>query len=568
MGDWSPCRSWLTPEPIESSFQWRAPDTVNQLPLFIADGGMSIQLSRWGLIGLAVAIVLYMLALLAVSIYASTQVKDEQDFLVAGRRLPLHLSWGALMATWFGSSAIIGASKAAWESGLSGVILDPFACSATLLFTGLVFASPLWRSNLFTIADFYRKKFGHRAEYLACLIQLTTFFCWIASQYIALGSVLQAYFGMNAVVAIVGSAIVVTIYTLIGGMWSVTLTDAIQIVVALIGLVILGYAVMAHIGDGNVFTGVQTVLAKQPPERLMFVPDWTTFGLLAAIGTFLTGLLGNVPGQDLQQRVFTANSPRTASLACILSAAVYFPFGLIPVLLGLAAFSLGMQMPEHDTDGHMLLPMLAARFLHEGLVIVFVLAVISIIVSVACSATISEATILASNVLGRVKLFEGRHLLLDRICVVLVTIGSVILAFSGESIMSLLDIQLSIAMVALFVPLVMGVFSRPRNEICGVLAMLLGGGIWGLRYVFETFWYPVPEGFSYARYPEFVFDTLGGAGGGLIAQLGYWYAWIPSDIQGLVMSFVGYYIGQYCFRHTPGHFDGDIAPEPETLSAA
>lgn len=533
-----------------------------ELSFFLADGGMSIQLSRWGLIGLAVALVLYMLALLAVSIYASTQVKDEQDFLVAGRRLPLHLSWGALMATWFGSSAIIGASKAAWESGLSGVILDPFACSATLLFTGLVFASTLWRSNLFTIADFYRKKFGHRAEYLACLIQLSTFFCWIASQYIALGSVLQAYFGMNPIVAIIGSAIVVTIYTLIGGMWSVTLTDAIQIVVALIGLVILGYAVMAHIGEGNVFAGVQNVLAKQTPERLMFVPDWTAFGLMAAIGTFLTGLLGNVPGQDLQQRVFTAKNPRTASLACILSAAVYFPFGLIPVMLGLAAFSLGIQMPENDTDGHMLLPMLAAQFLHEGLVIVFVLAVISIIVSVACSATISEATILASNVLGGVKMFKGHHLLLDRVCVVLVTIGSVILAFSGESIMGLLDIQLSIAMVALFVPLLMGVFSRPRNEICGLLAMLVGGAVWGLRYAYEFFWLVPPEDLSYARYPEFVFDKLGGSDGGILAHLGYWYSVIPADIQGLVMSFVGYYIGQYCFPHTPGHFDGDSSSEP------
>lgn len=535
---------------------------MTQLSLLLADGGSSIQLSQGGLIGLAIALVLYMLALLAVSIYASTQVKDEQDFLVAGRRLPLHLSWGALMATWFGSSAIIGASKAAWETGLSGVILDPFACSATLLFTGLVFASPLWRSNLFTIADFYRKKYGHRAEYLACLIQLTTFFFWIASQYIALGSVLQAYFGMNKEVAIIGSAIVVTIYTLIGGMWSVTLTDAIQIVVALIGLVVLGYAVMAHIGDGNVFTGVQTVIAKQPRERLMFVPEWTAFGVLAALGTFLTGLLGNVPGQDLQQRVFTAKNPRTASLACILSAAVYFPFGLIPVMLGLAAFSLGIQMPEGDSDGHMLLPMLAAQFLHEALVIVFVLAVISIIVSVACSATISEATILASNVLGGVKLFKGNHLLLDRICVILVTIGSVIVAFSGESIMGLLDLQLSIAMVALFVPLAMGVFSRPRNEASGLLAMFLGVAVWGLRYAFETYWLPSPEGVSYANYPSFVYDSLGA---GLLSPIAYWYATIPADIQGLIMSFAGYYIGQYCFSHTPGHFDGDRPPEPGTV---
>ncbi len=542
---------------------------MNTLPWILADGELKVQLSQNGLFWLAVAIFMYMLALLGVSIYASSQVKNEQDFLVAGRRLPLHLSWGALMATWFGSSAIIGASKSAWESGLSGVILDPFACSATLLFTGLVFASPLWRAQLFTIADFYRKKYGHRAEYLACLIQLTTFFFWIASQYIALASVLKAYFDIGDGYAIIGSAVVVTVYTLIGGMWSVTLTDAIQIVVALLGLIILGYAVVSSIGGGSVFTGIHTILAKQTPERLMFIPEWSAFGAMAAFGTFLTGLLGNVPGQDLQQRVFTANSPKTASWACILSAAVYFPFGLIPVMLGLAAFSQGIPLPENDTDGHMLLPMLASQYLHEALVIVFVLAVISIIVSVACSATISEATILASNVLGGWKLFEGRHLLLDRLCVVLVSIGSVILAFSGKSIMELLDVQLSIAMVALFVPLLMGVFGRPRNEISGVLAMLVGGLVWCARYLFEVYWIPPSSESSYALYPEYVYETLQTSGQSeFVSGLTYAYAWVPADIQGLLLSFVGYFLGQYFFRHTRGHFDGLTRPETDAVGNA
>jgi len=113
------------------------------------------------------------------------------------------------------------------------------------------------------------------------------------------------------------------------------------------------------------------------------------------------------------------------------------------------------------------------------------------------------------------------------------------------------------------VPLVMGVFGRPRNEISGVLAMLVGACVWGLRYAFETFWFAAPEETSYAKYPEFVLDALGGANGGWVANLGYAYSLIPADIQGLAMSFVGYYAGQYFFRHTPGHFDGDRLSEPE-----
>ncbi len=534
---------------------------MGDFDFIIAQAGLTVQLSNAGRIGLAVAIVLYLLALLGVSIYASYQVKDEQDFLVAGRRLPLHLSWGALMATWFGSSAIIGSSSNAWEFGLSGVILDPFACSATLLFTGLVFAGPLWRSQLFTIADFYRKKYGHITEFTACAIQLITFCFWIATQYISLAMILGAYFNFDLAFARILSAIVVTIYTLIGGMWSVTLTDAIQIVIALVGLLILGYAVFHGIGGGSVWNGVHDILSKQSPERLRFVPEWSMFAFWAAIGTFLTGLLGNVPGQDLQQRVFAAHDTKTARWACILSAAVYLPFGLIPVMLGLAAHSMNMPIPERVEERHMLLPVLASQYLPEGLVVIFVLAIISIIVSVATSATISEATILASNVLGKVKMFEGRHLLLDRLCVVFVTVGSVIVSFFGDRIMTFLDIQLSIAMVCLFVPLAMGVFFKPRNEAAGFLPMVFGLLFWGLRYAFEELVFPLPAGQSYAFYPEYVHGAIGQ---GLVGTLLYWYSWIPADIQGLVMSFVAYFIGQWCFpasRHGTSEFGGELNDE-------
>lgn len=509
-----------------------------------------VQLSPSGQTWLIVALVGYLLALLGVSIYASFNVKDEQDFLVAGRALPLHLSWGALMATWFGASAIIGATKNSWQSGLSGVILDPFACSATLMFTGLFFARPLWRLQLFTVADFYRRKYGPTAEFVACAIQVPTFFCWIASQYVALAAVAQAYFGIGQTESIILSAILVTIYTLIGGMWSVTLTDAIQIVIAIIGLVALGSAVMLHLGNGSLTDGVTIVIDKTIPARLTFFPEWTSFAVLTSIGTFLTGLLGNVPGQDLQQRIFASKSQSVAAWSCILSSILYLVFGLIPVYLGLAANVMGIQQADIDEHGNTLLPILAARFLNEGMVVVFVLAIISIIVSVATSATISQATILASNVLGKLPLFKGYHLLLDRVCVIAVTVGSVLVAFSGESIMALLDIQLSLAMCTLFVPLLMGVVGTPRGQISGYLPMIVGGLVWVARFAFERWGVPIPDEFAGNQtYPQYVADIVGRGMVPHLRPLAWIYAEIPADIQGLIASFAAYGVGQWIRRH-------------------
>ncbi len=519
-----------------------------------------IDLSPTGKTALVVALILYFLGLLAVSLYAAKNVKTEQDFLVAGRRLPLHLSWGALMATWFGSSAIMGATRNSYEYGVSGTLLDPFACSATLLFTGVVFAARLWRMQLFTMADFYLQKYGPKAEFIACVIQVPTFFCWIGSQYITLAALAHTYFGFQPLPVILVCAAIILSYTMVGGMWSVTLTDALQILVAIIGLVVLGYAVSSDIGGGNPIKGVQTVLSNAPPERLSFFSSLHPYAIMAAVGTFLTGLLGNVPGQDLQQRIFSSKDEKTAQLSCILSSIFYLTFGLIPVFLGLAAAQhLGGVITADDLENERILPIIAGHFLGEIMVVVFVIAVIAIVVSVATSASISQAAILASNVLGRWKTGDSGHLTLDRFCILVVTAGSIAAAMTGESIIGLLDIQLSLAMCTLFVPLTMGVFGKPLGQISGYLPMVVGGVVWSLREVFQRYVVPIseleklanddPAKYGEMLFPEFVADQWNG----VLGSIGSMYAYIPADIQGLIASFVAYFVAQQLIRAGLAH---------------
>lgn len=520
-----------------------------------------IQLSPSGKVGLVVALVAYFIGLLIVSLYAAKNVKTEQDFLVAGRRLPLHLSWGALMATWFGSSAIMGATRNSYETGVSGTILDPFACSATLLFTGVIFAARLWRMQLFTMADFYLQKYGPKAEFIACLIQVPTFFCWIGSQYITLAALAHTYFGLPSLPVMIVCSIIILSYTMIGGMWSVTLTDALQILVAIIGLVVLGYAVSSSIGQGNPIAGVQKVLSEAPAERVSFFTSWHPFILMGTIGTFLTGLLGNVPGQDLQQRIFSSDSERTAQLSCILSSVFYLTFGLIPVFLGLAAEQhLSGKITLEDLESDRILPIIAGEYLGEFMVIVFVIAVIAIVVSVATSASISQAAILASNVLGRWKTGDSGHLTLDRFCILVVTAGSIAAAMSGESILGLLDIQLSLVMCTLFVPLTMGVFGSPLGQLSGYLPMIVGGVVWSLRECFQRFWIRAdaltslqesnPDQYAKMLYPDFVHEQFAG---NALQTLATYYAYIPADIQGLIASILAYFVAQKLIRMGLGH---------------
>ena len=98
---------------------------------------------------LAITLCVYVLFLLAISIFASRRVETEADYLVAGRRLPLFLAWGTLIATWFGAATMFAAAGAVREEGLLGVVLDPFACAGTLILGRGVFRSSIVEQKYF-----------------------------------------------------------------------------------------------------------------------------------------------------------------------------------------------------------------------------------------------------------------------------------------------------------------------------------------------------------------------------------------------------------------------------------
>jgi solute:Na+ symporter, SSS family len=486
-------------------------------PTLALDPG-AVRLLGWALVG-------YVVFLLAISVYASRKVVSEADYLVAGRRLPLFLAWGTLIATWFGAATMFAAAGAAREEGLLGVVLDPLACAGTLVLAGIFFARPLWKMELYTMADFYRVKYGPAAELVGACIQVPAYFSWVALQYTALAKILELYFGIPLTVGILIVAAVTLVYTMIGGMWSVTLTDTVQIVIGLAGLVVLTAAALSdpQLGDGDPLRGIGAVfsnVATTHPDHLRLVPaDPSLTVLLGWLGAWATGLFGNIPGQDLQQRVFAAKSPNTAMYACILAGVLYLAFGMLPVTLGLASL---VTHPEGTLDP---VGFLAGEYLSTGMLVVFVVAVVSMVVSTATSAVLAPATILGHNLLARIPFLsrvpglDGTGLGRDRLCVILVSLGGIMIAMWGKSLMELLDVALSIQLVALFVPVVMGIYGRPRSEWAGVLSMLLGFGAWLVAFTIEHLDGSLPAGFHAA------------------------VTTIPADFWGLGCGILGYALG-------------------------
>jgi Na+/proline symporter len=446
-------------------------------------------LSLFGKIVLGSTLLLFVGGLAIVGRLAARRVESEAEYLVADRQVPLWLCVLALLATWFGSSSVIESSTKMYRGGLGEVLLDPIACGATLILTGIFFAERFWKTQAATVADLFRQRFGSTAEQLSCAIQVPSFFLWIGSQFLAMGQLLESALGIPLDLSILLSAAVAWAIVVAGGMWAVTWANSIMILVSIASVLVLFGVTTFRIGDGDPFAGWSRVIDAAPTGHLRLDVPSVEKGL-AILSVLLIGLLGNVPGQDLQQRVASANSAKTARWMCVVAGVLYLLFGLIPLYLGLAArWRFGDGLSESELP----LNAIATEYLSEPLQILLIVGMFSLSLAVAAGSTLSQASIVSRHWLKPLRglgrdLASGESLWGARASVGLVVAGSLAVAFSGESIMELLELSLVLVLVSLFVPMVIALFF-PSPQPCpsvGNSAMIAGFIAWLLGFVFES----------------------------------------------------------------------------------
>lgn len=435
---------------------------------------------------LGISTILYVIVMYVIGYIAQRKVHNAEDFLVAGRRLPLSLAWMTLLATWFGAGTLLEAADEVRDKGLRAVALDPFGAGFCLLLAGLFVAGPMWRMQLLTVPDLFRRKFGLTAELISSIVLVPSYFGWIAVQFTAMAGMINLFFGIPIEYGVFLVAIVGTGYTLMGGMWSVTLTDAVQIILLLIGLIVMAVVVLLDLGSGDLAAGVSRIRTETLPKNLVLIPRENTREFLGWLSMFLAGALGNLPGQDLMQRVFSSNSEKTAKRACLIAGTAYLVFGAIPLMLGLAGNILFPEEVESE-----ILATMAHSFLHPVVAVIFVVALLSAVLSTIDSAILAPASVMAQNIFPRFGFSDT--LKTNRIAVLLVATCSLGLTFLGQRAFVLLKASYELMLVGLFVPMMLGIYSRPRSQRPAVAALLVGTVTWavhlakGWEYILQPF---------------------------------------------------------------------------------
>lgn len=420
---------------------------------------------------LALALIVYLVVIFGLAWFARGRIDDTEDFVVAGRRLGPGLATATLLATWFGAGTLMTAADEVRGQGVRAATLDPVGAGLCLLIAGWLFAPRLWRERLLTLPELFERRYSRRERRVAGALMVPTYLGWIAAQFVALAHLLQVFFGIDLALGIVLVAAVGIAYTTLGGMWAVALTDAFQIVLAIVGLLAIAVAVLWSLGEGDAVAGFERLGHETPAAMLDWLPDGGADPIAPWLGVLAAGALGNLASQDLFSRVFAARSERTARFACYAAGLAYLSLGLVPVALGLAG-RLIFGEPGEGT-----IAALGASFLHPVAAIGFLVTLCSVVMSTIDSALLAPAVVLVADVFAADRRSE-RELRAMQWAVVGTGAAATALAFAGESAYSLLESSYELGMVALLVPLGFAVFAPRGSPAVPLLTMLGATGLW------------------------------------------------------------------------------------------
>jgi SSS family transporter len=390
--------------------------------------------------------------------------------MLAGRSLPLVLSSSALFATWFGSETVFGASSEFLKGGLFSVIEDPFGAALCLLLFGLFFARKLYSMNLLTLGDFFKVRYGKKTELIFSVFLIPSYIGYIAAQLVAMGLILNVVAGIEVWQGVVVSAIVVTFYTYIGGMWAISITDFIQSVIIIGGLIVLATSLVIKSG------GIATVLNEAPPSTFKFLPESNIKEVFIYLGAWSVIGLGSIPSQDVFQRVMSSGSVNIAVRSCYIATGMYLTIAMLPLLISLCVKHLYPDFVE-GLDAQLALPTMVLNHANLPIQILFFGSLLSAIMSTTSSSILAPAAIFSENLvkpIAKGRLSDHQLLVLTRGSVLGFSIIATIMACIKSNIYELVGGSSILSLVSLFAAMVFGLYWNKANATGALLSMFSG----------------------------------------------------------------------------------------------
>ena len=422
---------------------------------------------------------IYLVIMIAVGFFASRGAHSLTDFVVAGRKMPLWLCSVTIFATWFGSGTMMGAATAAYDGDTLLMLGEPFGSGLALLLSGIFFARIYRRTRRLTWPEFFEARYGKVAGLFGALSDMLANIIWLGAVLFTFGVLLESLTGAPMAVGIFGGLFVIIVYTMVGGMWAVALTDFVQMLIFVIGMFVLLYVVLDEAG------GWSAISAQLPEHTFRLIPleptlqDWVDHvHVLMALG------VAAIASSPVIQRALSARTEGVAQNSFYIAAFGYLTIGLVPLALGFAA---RVTMPGLDNPNAVLTD-LAIEYLHPAFVVIFVGAIVSAIMSTSDSILLGVATIASTNLLPLVRKNPSEKLRLQvvRYSIPVVGLISTYIAFNADRAVAVIIDSAAVLLAGVIVPFILCFWWEKANRFGALAGISCGLATWLIAAAMET----------------------------------------------------------------------------------
>lgn len=414
------------------------------------------------------AFALYIIFLIWLGWFVSRKQSGGEDFLLAGRSLPLFLTLGTTLATMVGTGSSIGAVGFGYANGWAGALYGIGGAIGILL--AAWWFAPVRKLRFMTMSEelsYYVGANKHVKNLVGFLILLA---CvgWLGAHILGGGMYLAWIAGIESSTAKIIIAVGFSVYIVIGGYRAVVWTDAIQVVILFFGFILM--ALMAI----HVAGGWSALMAHQPEANLAFL-GLEKVGILHALSLVVVIAVGVLATPSFRQRIYSAKSVSAARQSFVFSGGLYLFFSFIPALIGMAAYALNPELENRNFA----FPFLALEVLPLTVGVIVLIAGLSATMSSASSDAIAGVAILMrdiySLVTGRLPPQE-KVVFYSRIGLVGTIAFALLLALISDDIIGYITGMIATIMSGLFACGVLGRFWS-RYTWQGAIASLISGSL-------------------------------------------------------------------------------------------
>ena len=442
-----------------------------------------------------IALIIYLVIFIAISIMDAKKSKDFSDYAVAGRLQGSFAVTMTLLATMIGASTTIGICDTVYSIGFPGIWWLAFGAIGLVLQSVLI-SEKVRSTEAATLPDLAGITVGRSAEVIIALIIVISWVGVIAGQLVAMNSLITFALGKNSNVIFMIVSAAVLLYTILGGQTSVVKTDKFQFIVIAVSMILCcGYLyIVQKDTSGNVINNIELINENYRPLNL--VNQFFVIG-----GVFFLG-------PDIISRNFMSKNKETAKKSALIAGIGLFVFSLFITFIGM--WIRYNVTPEELGSSKAL--MYIAGTLPKYISIPLIFGLLSAILSSTDTCIINASTIFVKDILKK------ENTLYIRIAVAVIGILSMILALSGRGdIMSLLTGAYSVYTPGVIFPLLIAILCYKKRDIRkGLwLAAVITGGAFGIA---GTYFAPLLQALPI---PALILDnlTLVGMGLSLILSL-------------------------------------------------